>query len=362
MSSPRRGAPRRASPSQSPNPIFFVAFPKSSRFAPLLFACYGSCMPILIGLDEAGYGPNLGPLLIAATVWEVSSSPTACDLYTEFAGVVRRPEEAHPQAITIGDSKQVYSAGQGLSALEAPLWQALALHTSPDAAPPPSWEALLQTVLNGPPPNPAQEPWFAAGLPLPTDPASLNLPRLEEWRARCAERGIQLRQLAADLVSPSRFNALNRQTGSKGRSLSELSLQLVARCVAQLPEPRSPILVLADKHGGRNRYHEFLPLVVEDTFITCLEESAQLSRYRAGPFEFRFQTQSERHLPTALASMLAKYLRELSMRQFNTWWQGQVPGLKATAGYPVDAARFRRDIAARQAELGISDDVLWREK
>jgi len=319
-------------------------------------------MPLLIGLDEAGFGPNLGPLLIAATVWEIPTDPTRCDLHTEFTGIVRRPDEANPQAITVGDSKQVYSAGRGIAALEAPLWHALSLLSPPDAVPPTSWDGLLQIVLRDSRPDPAQEPWYAAGIPLPTDPASLNLPRLGDWRARCAERGIQLRQLAADLVSPKRFNALNRQTGSKGRSLSELSLQLVARCVAQLSESHSPILVLADKHGGRNRYREFLPIVVGDTFITCLEESAQLSRYRAGRFEFRFQTQSERHLPTALASMLAKYLRELAMRQFNTWWQTQVPNLKSTAGYPVDATRFRRDIAARQAELGIPEDILWREK
>ena len=27
-------------------------------------------MGYLIGTDEAGYGPNLGPLVISATVWE----------------------------------------------------------------------------------------------------------------------------------------------------------------------------------------------------------------------------------------------------------------------------------------------------
>jgi ribonuclease HII len=29
-------------------------------------------MGILIGMDEAGYGPNLGPLVVAATAWEVA--------------------------------------------------------------------------------------------------------------------------------------------------------------------------------------------------------------------------------------------------------------------------------------------------
>jgi hypothetical protein len=325
-------------------------------------------MPVLIGLDEAGYGPNLGPLLIAATVWEVPSPPAQCDLYTEFEGIIGRPGQS-PRAsqstlLTIGDSKQIHTPGQGLAGLEVPVWHALALQSPPGSSPtlPRTLPDLRRLVALDAPPDSQPEPWSASEISVPQSPSSTDLVHLAPWRTRCAERGIQLRHLAADVVSPRRFNELNRQTGSKGRSLTELSLQLVARCLAQIPQPSTPVLILADKHGGRNRYHEFLPLVVGDTFITCLEESTQLSRYRAGPFEFRFQTKSERHLPTALASMLAKYLRELAMLQFNTWWQTQVPGLKATAGYPVDAARFRRDIASRQAELGIPDDILWREK
>ena len=28
-------------------------------------------MTLVIGTDEAGYGPNLGPLVVAATAWRV---------------------------------------------------------------------------------------------------------------------------------------------------------------------------------------------------------------------------------------------------------------------------------------------------
>ena len=32
-------------------------------------------MTLVIGTDEAGYGPNLGPLAVAATVWHVAAAP-----------------------------------------------------------------------------------------------------------------------------------------------------------------------------------------------------------------------------------------------------------------------------------------------
>ena len=60
--------------------------------------------------------------------------------------------------------------------------------------------------------------------------------------------------------------------------------------------------------------------------------------------------------------MTAKYLRELSMRAFNAYWASHVPNLKPTAGYPVDARRFKREIAVAQKSLEIDDCLLWRSR
>jgi hypothetical protein len=60
--------------------------------------------------------------------------------------------------------------------------------------------------------------------------------------------------------------------------------------------------------------------------------------------------------------MTAKYLRELAMRPFNDFWCARVKDLRPTAGYPMDAHRFRKAIAAEQRKLGIEDRVLWRNR
>ena len=42
-------------------------------------------MGYLIGTDEAGYGPNLGPLVISATVWEAPDGVGGEDLFGRLA-------------------------------------------------------------------------------------------------------------------------------------------------------------------------------------------------------------------------------------------------------------------------------------
>jgi hypothetical protein len=54
-------------------------------------------MPYLIGIDEAGYAPNLGPLVIGGTLWKVPEAD--CDLYHLLRGAVSRSGSARKVAI-----------------------------------------------------------------------------------------------------------------------------------------------------------------------------------------------------------------------------------------------------------------------
>ncbi|HYO23554.1 MAG TPA: hypothetical protein VEQ85_01245, partial [Lacipirellulaceae bacterium] len=115
-----------------------------------------------------------------------------------------------------------------------------------------------------------------------------------------------------------------------------------------------------------SRYAALVQHHFSECWIDVLFEGRVESRYAwqhgDQPMEAAFRVGCESMLPTALASMTAKYLREVSMRSFNAFWAGHVPGLRPTAGYPKDSQRFRRDIAAKQAEFGLADRVLWRSR
>jgi ribonuclease HII len=69
-----------------------------------------------------------------------------------------------------------------------------------------------------------------------------------------------------------------------------------------------------------------------------------------------------RHLLVAAASMTAKYLRELWMELFNSFWTRQLPDLEPTAGYPTDARRFWRKIQPLTDRLGVARQLIWRER
>jgi hypothetical protein len=103
-----------------------------------------------------------------------------------------------------------------------------------------------------------------------------------------------------------------------------------------------------------------------DVLIEVARESRAQSTYRWGPKATRcvidFLADGERALPTALASMVSKYLRELSMLAFNGYWRRHLPELKPTAGYPGDSRRFKAEITPLQQSLGIDDRLLWRSR
>jgi hypothetical protein len=182
--------------------------------------------------------------------------------------------------------------------------------------------------------------------------------------SRCRSRQVSFLGLEAAVVSPRKFNDALAEYGNKAEVLSLTTLRLARKLIDALPP--GDVQVVCDKHGGRSYYAALLQHVFEADWIVVRQETAELGvydvEYAGRAVEFRFLVQGERMLPTAHASMTAKYLRELSMRAFNAFWKQHVPGLKPTAGYSTDSRRFRADIRAAQKKLKIADRDLWREK
>lgn len=361
-------------------------------------------MRILIGVDEAGYGPNLGPLVVAATAWRVegkgtgdrgqgtaggerggaravASPPTASpaaavDLYKLLRkAVVRSPAEC-ARRLAIADSKALYKAGLGLRQLERGVLAALAVmrgsETLADSVNGCLGRAGELILLTGADPEGRRRELAChegdeLALPCETEVGDLAV-AAKGLSATCGAAGVGLVGVRARLVYPAEFNDLVDRYGTKGAALSHVTLALVRSLIDSLPTAHCPLptFLYFDKHGGRNAYGALVQHHFPESWIRPVHEGRAESRYEwehAGTtIEAVFRVGCESMLPTALASMTAKYHRELAMRAFNAFWAVHVPGLRPTAGYPGDARRFKGEIADVQRELGIDDRALWRSR
>jgi hypothetical protein len=323
-------------------------------------------MGYLVGTDEAGYGPNLGPLVISATVWETPDGVGNENLFSHLShAIAARLDQVSATAgpwVAMADSKLLYTSGKGLRHLERGLWAALGLlHCRPRTWRE-VWQALAPEALAAMP----LVPWhvdYDGSAPLDYRADEL-VPLVAALRAGLAAADVRLVALRSRAIFPQEFNELVERHGSKGAALSHQTLALAAQVIERLPA--GPISLVCDKHGGRNSYGRLLAAHFPEWLVEVRGEGRRRSLYRFGPPERRvdvcFRAEGESCLAAALASMTSKYLRELAMRAMNDFWCSRVPGLRPTAGYPGDAGRFRRDIAVTQAELQIADRVLWRER
>ena len=114
-------------------------------------------MPYLVGTDEAGYGPNLGPLVITTTVWRVDSIKDT-DLFSKLRGPVRSVDDegADENDVVIGDSKHLYKPGKGLAGLEQGVFTCLAAVKKR----PHTWKRIWKLLAAEDSASLAQLPWY----------------------------------------------------------------------------------------------------------------------------------------------------------------------------------------------------------
>jgi len=346
-----------------------------------------------VGLDEAGYAPTLGPLVVTRVRLGRPAPPP--DLYERLRGVVSKTRAARargsgPAPLHVADSKKVHSSSKGVAALERSvlpfLRVALAGVEGGAEADGLTDLGLAEALSRGGADLPGLD-WYAGApeaLPVAADPSEVDdsSERLAKALGAAGLSGLDIR---SRVVTARELNRAIAEGLNKAEFLVEVVAGLIAPLAKELaestssPEGPSEATVLVDRMGGRRDYRALLGLAFPDASTHELVRGERLSSYSVeGPggeasggkvtggawrCGVSFACGAEDTCMTvAVASMVSKYVRELLMGRLNRWFAARVPGLRATAGYPVDARRFLRDTADFRARASVADGALIRSR
>lgn len=329
-------------------------------------------MPILIGLDEAGYSPTLGPLVVAATSFRFDEPPPD-DLWSLLQRSVTRAPRIRDRRIPIADSKTIFSTRKGIGALEETVLAAT-LAARPDGDDGPGATPGAGPVGEGGLPCPQglrfeesddPYPWYRGALvELPVKADLLRVrPRAERFAGDLADHGAAYLGARVAPVEALEFNRGLSEKRNKSVLLFEVCSRLLRGCLSSSPGER--IRIVADRHGGRKSYLPLLGEYLGDLDPSAVREGPLLSEYSlaGGRVVLSFEVRADgSHLPVALASMIAKYVREIRMGLFNRFWAGRIADLRPTSGYPQDARRFLQAIRPSLRRLEIPRECLVRSR
>jgi ribonuclease HII len=318
------------------------------------------------GIDEAGYGPMLGPLTFGFSAFELKDGQGTLD-WQRLSGAVSEAPKDDGKKLIVADSKKVFtrnprgSARLELTALTFLKARGVKIDRGAD---------LLGTAPEELVPSQAEleaHPWYAhlpSSVPLHASQEKLNehAGRLDETLRRSKTSVVAS---GAVVIPSGKLNASFAATQNKGATLwsfhSRVLLDLFERFGAQ------GLHMTVDRLGGRARYGAMLSQLIPFSTVRVMHESRIESRYLVSSegryMSIRFiQKGDTLSLPVALGSCLAKYAREMVMDAFNEHFCAACPDVKPTAGYVTDARRWLKDLEAKDPSLLRAAGILIRTR
>lgn len=321
-------------------------------------------MAILAGIDEAGYGPILGPLIVSGVAVRVPDDRLDQSLWTTLReSTTSAVTRSGGRRLAVADSKKLFRGKSGL----APLERAALVMLAAAGRQPRTWRGLLKVLAPGVCGQFDAYPWYARSdfrLPIDDGVGDVAL-QANAVRRDCQQGGVELLGVFCEPLLAGAFNRLVKNTRNKAVVLMGLALRVVDRIMRLAPNER--VRVCVDRLGGRRHYRDVLMTNLPDYELHIIEESADRSAYRltssSRVCEVEFAVKSEqRHFCVALASVYSKYLREIFMHAFNEYWAGQLKNIRPTAGYYTDARRWLADADGAIVHAGIDRSILVRNR
>jgi len=318
----------------------------------------------VVGIDENGLGPKLGPLVVTGTALELPTPQyDRASLWESFASLTTA--SGRPR---IGDSKEV-SAFHAME--EAELLVLSLAHmsgardlTGADAFL--AWASLtpFESLCQAP----SHAPCFTQDLPLPLFAQEKGFAdRVKDLAAEltaCFEQaGTRFLGVRSNIYCPFRYNTFFAHAPDTRKS--NLNFEAFEEVIRHFTETfGETALFLCGKVMNLKyyaKYFEYLSAFV----VTGREETHIRSEYHLeGLGELRFLHDGDRlELPIALASIVGKYVREIYVNRLNLFFRHVFPDLKSASGYNDKVTKALIDRALpRLADLNVDPNCFLRCK
>jgi len=300
-------------------------------------------MFLVAGIDEVGYGPLLGPLVVSSSIFLVEENPE-CNMWARLQKSVGKQKKGLGNRVLVTDSKKAYNRQSGLNHLERTVKAFLnQLHLTSTP-----FSSILPVISDDLIKQIEKYPWYTSLYDdcLPEINQNVSNVLTENMKQEGVEF-VDFRCLCIDVLQ---FNKIVKFTGNKATVVTTCVTNLIRQIIALAVFcAAKKIIIYCDRLGGRKFYDEMLDTLPNFKITEFVEESSKLSRYQldSGTREIDIQFEvgaDDKHLPVALASMVGKFVREKVMQHMNEYFIKLQPGLKSTAGYWVDGHRFLKDL------------------
>lgn len=302
-------------------------------------------MAVLVGIDEAGFGPILGPLVVSSSVFEVPGGLLGANLWQILVNSVSDKRKRLAGRLLIADSKKSYSRAAGIGHLERTVLACLSCLGQKPSTAGELLEFLCSDDCCGRLNN---YPWYkeAGGRSLSGNGADIKIAS-GVFGNELARNSMQLLRLQSECLDVGHYNQMVTAVKNKARVLFTATARLIKAAYDDFG--CDDMQVLIDRQGGRIRYRNNLQRMFGDMELTIITQTPNLSSYELKDGKKRMRLHfvvgaDRRFLGVALASMTSKYLRELLVDNINRYFTGFAADLKPTAGYWKDGLRFIDDL------------------
>ena len=319
-------------------------------------------MAILIGIDEAGFGPLLGPLVVSSVGFQVPTSLLDANLWEALRLSVTDQRRRMGGKLLVTDSKKAYTRTTGITHLERTALAALRVagHT------PIQLSELAATLCPRGYQRLLRYPWYQdlAEVAIPSNDADKTI-AAGAFQRDLEKQGMILTELASQCLDVAHYNRLVDAVRNKSSVLFTATCTLIQQAMEQHQAARMKIVV--DRQGGRVHYRRHLQQMFPAWDLSIRHEDEAHSHYLLAStnrqIDIHFCVKADqKHLPVALASMISKYLRECLVGCINRYFIAFCHDLKPTAGYWQDGQRFIQDLAVKCPQVHVDQALLVRSR